>query len=152
MEWHDLPLRYKEMQVSGIERSDKIVSKELHCDPAFLKKATEPYTMISDIEVYKKKLDSCLKENDKKCLRGLISRTLQTSFGFDGYQDRRDYIFKTWKKSDFKRLRDMLGKGVIGEGDYRSFPPKPSDGGLGYRGELKKSNGGWLLVSFLAGD
>lgn len=74
------------------------------------------------------------------------------SFGVDGFNDRRDYIFDNWKKNDFKRLYELVKKGCVGEDDCRIFPPVVGENGLGYRGEFKKENGRWLLKSFLAGD
>ena len=94
----------------------------------------------------------CLNESDEKCIRGLVSKTLQVSFGADALQDRRDYIFENWKKEDYKRLHDLIKRGTIGEGDLRKFPPEVADEGMGYRGEFKKGNGCWLLKYFLAGD
>lgn len=134
------------------EITDKVTSKEIKCEAEFLKKAREPYTKISDFKDYQAKFLSCLKSSDQKCLRGLISKNLQVSFGVDGMQDRRDYIFATWKKENFNRLHDLVQKGAVGNDDSKTFPPEVSDGGVGYRGEFKKENGGWLLKSFLAGD
>lgn len=134
------------------EISSKVSSKEVKCDSAFLKKAVEPYAKIADFKKYESRILECLSTNEQKCLRGLISKTLQVSFGVDGLQDRRDYIFENWKKEDFKRLGDSIKKGVTDEGDNRTFPPEVSDGGMGYRGQFTKQNGGWLLKSFIAGD
>lgn len=136
-----------------IQNNDsKIASSEMKCESVFLKKATEPYTRISDFETYKSKLLLCLEKFDQGCLRGLISKTFQISFGFDGFQDRRDYIFANWKKKDFERLHDAIKQGCVGKDESRTFPPHVKNKGLGYRGEFKKENGSWLLKSFVAGD
>ena len=132
--------------------TDKVVSKEEKCKPAFLKKAKEPYTKIADFKTYEARILKCLAKDDQKCLRGLISKTIQLSFGVDGYQDRRDYLIEIWKKEDFKRLHDLIKQGTVGEGDSRTFPPVVADEGMGYRGEFQKEDGYWLMKYFLAGD
>jgi hypothetical protein len=134
------------------DTSGKVTSKEKNCDSVFLNNAKKPYAKISDFKKYEARILECLAKPDQNCLRGLISKTLQVSFGVDGLQDRRDYIFETWKTEDFKRLHDLIKKGSVGEGDSRTFPPNVANEGMGYRGEFKKESGGWLLKSFLAGD
>lgn len=136
-----------------VENKDsKIASSEIKCEAIFLKKATEPYTKIPDFETYKAKLLQCLEKQDQDCLRGLISKTIQISFGFDGFQDRRDYIFENWKKGDFKRLHNAIKQGCIGSAESRTCPSHVKNNEMGYRGEFKKENETWLLKSFVAGD
>jgi hypothetical protein len=131
---------------------DKRMKVFLKLVTSFLKKAKEPYTKVSDFKKYEHRILECLAKSDQNCLRGLISKTLQVSFGVDSLQDRRDYIFENWKKEDFKRLQDLIKKGSVGAGDSRTFPPEVANEGSGYRGEFRKEKGGWLLKSFLAGD
>jgi hypothetical protein len=134
------------------EFSEKITSKEVKCDANFLKIAKKPYDKISDFNKYESRFLKCLSILDKNCLRGLISKKLQLSFGVDGLQDRRDIVFTTWKKKDFVRLHNLVKKGSVVEGNSRRFPPQVAQKGIGFRGEFKKENGGWLLTSFLSGD
>lgn len=155
MNWSGIIYHYaskKCYELNHKDSSGKVSVQESKCESSFLKKATEPYTKIPDFEKYKARLLKCLDQFDKKCIRGLVSKTLQVSFGVDPVQDRRDYIFENWKKEDFKRLHDLIQKGTIGEGDSRTFPPLVANEGMGHRGEFKKENGGWVLKYFLAGD
>ncbi len=78
--WQGMIYHYpsKKCYQSEPEKSGKIASKEVPCDSAFMKKATEPYISIVDFDLFRKKLLSCLETNDEQCLRGLISKTLQS--------------------------------------------------------------------------
>ncbi len=153
--WNGLIYHYpskKCFELKQKEISKSVQVKEAKCEFEFLSKATEPYLEISDFEKYNSKFLTCLKNIDKKCLAGLISKTLKLSLGVDGYNDRRDYIFENWKKEDFNRLYDLVKKGCVGDGDSRTFPSVVSNDGYGHRGEFKKENSRWLLKLFLAGD
>ncbi|MBC7458323.1 MAG: hypothetical protein H7235_08605 [Bdellovibrionaceae bacterium] len=155
MNWSGVIYFYPTKKCYELNQKDipsKVVARETKCNSSILKKATEPYTIISEFEQYKSQLLKCLNQSDEKCIRGLVSKTLQVSFGVDGMLDRRDYIFENWKKEDFKRLHDLIKKGTIGEGDSRTFPPVIENEGMGYRGQFKKENDSWLLKYFLAGD
>lgn len=153
--WNGVIFHYSSKKCFELKQKDiaeGISAGEVKCEKNFLVKATEPYISISDFEKFQSRFLACLKNDDRKCLRGLISKTMQLSFGVDGSMDRRDSIFESWKVKDFKRLRELIQKGCVGEGDSRTFPPEVSDHGMGYRGEFKKEDGRWLLKSFLAGD
>lgn len=131
------------------EMTDKVKFRELHCEAAFEAKAVEPYAKIADFNKFKTAMLSCLDKADTKCLRGMISKTLTISFGVDGYEDRRDMIFRDWRKEDYARMASLIRKGVYTDGEYRKFPPKA---GMGMRGSFQKVDGGWLLESYLEGD
>jgi hypothetical protein len=155
IEWNGLVYDHntkKCFQVEQGQSSQKIKSNELACEKSFLKRATEPYLKIGDFQKFKSRFIGCLNTNDKICLRQLISKTIQLSFGMDGFLDRRDLIFDSWKREDYIRLKKLLSKGTTGDELSKSFPPNPDNDGMGYRGEFKKVNGGWVLVSYLAGD
>lgn len=130
----------------------KIQSKEVKCDPTFLKNAEEPYLKLADFSLYKNKLLDALDKEDKSLLNKLISKTIMLSFGVDGLQDRREIIFNSWKSADYKQLAKLIRSGTIGDDASKTFPPKPDQEGMGLRGEFKKKDGGWLLVKYLGGD
>lgn len=140
---------YRLAQKKGAKKVD---SKKIECSKEFLQKASEPYDKISDFKSYKKKLVGCLTTQDKKCLRGLISKTMKTSFGGEGLYDRRDYVFSQWKKTDYEKLGELIKKGVVSEGDFKRFPPHPASDGIGRRGHFEMKNGSWVLESFVEGD
>lgn len=140
---------YQLSQKKGAERVD---SKKAECEKEFLEKATLKYEKFSSFEEYKKKLLSCLDTQNEICLRGLISKTMMLGFGGEGLYDRRDYVFARWKKSDYKKVSDLIKKGVVSEGDHKRFPPLPSDRGMGHRGHFENKNGAWVLESFVTGD
>lgn len=131
------------------EMTQKVKYRNVHCDAAFEARATEPYVKIADFEVFKAKFLECLDKADTKCLRGFISKTLTISFGPESYEDRRDNIFRTWKKSDFDSMAANLRRGVETDGNYKRFPPKA---GSGMRGAFVSLDGGWRLESYLGGD
>lgn len=145
---------YSKKKCIEVQQADdeKIKSKEVKCNSTFINKAEEPYLKITDFTLFKRKLLKALDKEDKPLLNKLISKTIQLSFGVDGIQDRREIIFSSWKNTDYKRLAKLIRSGTLGDDNYRTFPPKPDNDGTGLRGEFKKKDGGWLLVSFLAGD
>lgn len=139
-------------ELSQAPKGKKVVAKKVECKKDFLAKASEPYQKFSDFKSYQQKLTSCLDKQDQKCLRPLISKTMQLSFGNDGFCDRRDRAFQIWKAEDYKKLSALIKKGVVSESDYKRFPPKPDDEGMGWRGHFVQSQGAWVLKSFVAGD
>lgn len=152
--WNGVIYDYSTRKCTEVHQADDgtIKSKEVKCDSAFLKKAEEPYLKIADFSLYTKKLLGALDKEDKPLLNKLISKTIMLSFGVDGLQDRREVIFNSWKSADYKRLAKLIRAGTLGDDTHKTFPPKPDNDGTGFRGELKKTDGGWLLVIYLAGD
>lgn len=150
MNWSGVIYHYGSKRCYELEQdgpSKPVTSRESKCQTDFLEKAKEPYTKIADFGEFERRLSKCLSESDRKCLRGLISKSLKVSLGVDGFQDRRDYIFETWKKEDFERLRHQIKKGSRLDGEARVFPAKDRDG---YQGRFEKMNGGWLLREFVS--
>jgi hypothetical protein len=127
-----------------------VSSVEATCPPDILNRARAPYQKISDFEVYRVRLLSCLDRVDKVCLRGLISRSLQISLGVDGFRDRRDLIFERWTPKHYRELAALIRKGVVATEDSKTFPPDPAPGRM--RGEFTKVDGGWRLEKYLGGD
>ncbi len=152
--WNGIIYDYSTKKCTDVKQADDgtIKSKELKCDSSFLKKAEEPYLKIAEFSLYKMKLLGALDKEDKPLLNKLISKTIMLSFGVDGLQDRREIIFNSWKSADYKRLAKLIRAGTLGDDAHKTFPPKPDNDGTGLRGEFKKADGGWLLVSYLAGD
>jgi hypothetical protein len=153
--WNGIVYDYESkkcFEVKQDDSSEKIKSSETKCEASFLKQAVDPYLKISNFKEYRNKFISCIKADDKTCLRQLISKTITLSFGVDGNQDRRNIIFSSWKREDYNRLVKLIAKGAAGDEYSKTFPPEPDNDGVGYRGEFKKIDGGWLLVSYLAGD
>lgn len=152
--WNGVIYDYSTKKCTEVHQADDgtIKSKDIKCDSALLKKAEEPYLKIADFSLYKKKLLGALNKEDKPLLNKLISKTIMLSFGVDGLQDRREIIFNSWKSADYKRLAKLIRAGNLGDDTHKTFPPKPDNNGTGFRGEFKKTDDGWLLVSFLAGD
>lgn len=139
-------------QLKQKPQAKKVEATTVSCEKEFLERATESYEKISDFQKYKTKLIQCLDAKNKECLRKLFSKTMKISFSDDGFGDRRDLVFATWKDSDYMRVRQLLQKGVVSEGEYKRFPPEPEEEGLGYRGHFENKNGSWVLSSFVAGD
>lgn len=152
--WNGIIYDYSTKKCTEVQQADDrtIKSKDIKCDSVFLKKAEEPYLKIADFSLYRKKLLGALDKEDKPLLNKLISKTIMLSFGVDGLQDRREIIFSQWKSADYKRLAKLIRDGTLGDDAHKTFPPKPDNDGTGFRGEFKKADGGWLLVSYLAGD
>ena len=133
-------------------KAKKVESTVVKCETHFLNRAIESYEKFESFQKYRTKFTACLGSKDKECLRRLISKTVKISFGDEGYGDRRDIIFATWKESNYERVKALLAKGVISEGDYKRFPPDPEEDGVGYRGHFENKNGSWVLASFVTGD
>lgn len=133
-------------------RPKPILATAIKCTKSLTQSATLPYTQIPDFTQYKKRLMECLKTKDHPCLRGMMSKVLEISFGMEPLVDRRDLLFKRWKDADYKQMLTLLGKGTIGEGETRKFPPKPDNDGMGQRGIFTLVGGGWLLTHYVAGD
>lgn len=126
--------------------------KPVKCSAKILKKAKFKYKKIKNFQTFRSLFLNCLRKYDKNCLRPFISKTLMISFGIDDYGDRRDLVFKKWNNKDLDEMRKLIEAGVIDHGTTKTFPPLPSDGGVGQRGEFKLIDGGWRLNYYLAGD
>jgi hypothetical protein len=133
-------------------KGDVIEASEIKCPNDVAAKATAPYAKISNFKTFQTKFLGCLKPVDEKCLRPMISRTAVFSFGFEGYEDRRDWLFANWSKEDYERLHDLVKKGVTGDKTSKSFPANQKPDDFSHRGEFKLVDGSWLLVSFVEGD
>jgi hypothetical protein len=129
-----------------------VTVQAIDCPSRLRDRALFPYEKIADFGRFKKRFVQCLETSDEPCLRGLISRTAQLSFGFDPPEDRRDRIFRDWKRADFRRMAKQLRQGTSGAGEERIFPATSGDGGLGLRGAFRLIDSGWRLVSYVAGD
>ncbi len=154
-EWNGLAYNSKEelcYQLKQKPLAKKVEATQVKCEKEFLSQATEPYEKFADFQKYKARLVQCLDSKNKTCLRKLISKTMKISFGDEGFGDRRDLVFANWRDADYKRVKQLLLKGVVSEGEYKRFPPKPNEGGLGFRGHFENKNGSWVLASFVAGD
>ncbi len=154
-EWNGVAYNSNEKlcyQLKQKPKAKKVEATKVKCEKEFLARATEPYEKVADFQKYKSKLIQCLDSQNKECLRKLFSKTMKISFGDEGFGDRRDLVFATWKDADYKRVKQLLLKGVVSEGEYKRFPPEPEEEGLGYRGHFENKNGSWVLASFVAGD
>lgn len=154
-DWNGLAYSGKDKtcyQLKQKPKAKKVEATKVNCQKDFLSRATEPYEKFNDFQKYKTKLIQCLETQNKACLRKLISKTIKISFGDNGFGDRREILFKRWKEADYKRVSQLLKKGVVSEGEYKRFPPDPDDEGLGYRGHFEIKNGFWVLSSFVIGD
>jgi hypothetical protein len=134
------------------QNADRINANAVKCPKEVVDKARAPYSKISNFKTYEAEFIKCLKPVDKECLRPLISRTALLSFGFDGYQDRRDYIFSTWAKEDYERLYKLIKLGASDGETSKTFPANQKPDDFSHRGEFKLVDGSWLLVSYVAGD
>lgn len=134
------------------DAAESIEVHEAPCSSEIKARALFPYEKISDFTRFKTRFLKCLDNVNQKCLRGLISKTAQLSFGFDPASDRRDFIFQKWKKTDYQRLAELIRKGTAGSENEKTFPPQPPDAAAGWRGQFQKIDGGWRLTYFLAGD
>ena len=152
LSWSGLIYHFQEKKCYRLEPKEKnIQSFPADCPKDFLLQATEPYEKIADFEQFKKRFLACAKKQDALCLRKLTSRSVQISFGVDGLGDLRDKLYPAWKKENYEELVRLLEKG-FGGGDRPEFPFPMQENYMGQRGSFEKRDGGWLLVSYLAGD
>lgn len=130
----------------------RVEGTQTQCKPEIKLKALAEYSNISDFKAYKSRFLACQKNKDRDCLRPLISRRFQASFGYEGYGDLRELALSKWTDADFAKMQKLLEAGITVSGDRRLFPLKPDNDGMGWRGSFLLTKSGWLLESFLAGD
>jgi len=122
------------------------------CTPKIREKALAPYASTPDFSKFKNQFLSCLKQRNIVCLRPLVMRRFQASFGFEGYGDLRESALNTWTAQDLQKMEALIQIGTVGAGERRQFPPNPENDGTGLRGTFLLTKNGWLLESFLSGD
>ena len=118
------------------------------CSKTLLKKANFPYAQIKNYDLYQQRLIQCLAKRKKKCLKGLISKTLKTSDSIEPMGDRRELAFRNWKKKDIRELITLIKQGTQRDGNYRHFPKGKKPVGTFTR-TLTPSGGYWLLTKYI---
>lgn len=134
------------------EMSGHTAVKSVPCSTTIKNRANLAQTKIGNVEEFKSKLTSCLKVKDVSCLRALTSKNIQVSFGVEPPGDQAYLLYSKWKDADFKKMLELLAKGITCNDDKCEFPKQVSNGGTGLRGGIEKVDGRWLLTYYLAGD
>lgn len=155
-EWNGIFYSHAEKKcflVTETSREKKILcpQKEIPCKPELLASANLPYYKEPSFPKFLNRFKSCHTRKDRECLKSMISKTAQLSFGFDGYGDRREQMADNLLGQDYTVLKKILENEKFESGSHNSKHFGDTNG-TGHRGEFKFSDGAWRLTYFLAGD
>lgn len=128
--------------------------EKMPCPKGLRDRAEKKYPSEPDFDRYRESLGKCLSPVHEACLKGLVSRTAQFTFGAEPYSDRRESFLKSIGSKgvhELKRLIEPTSKGV--RSNYTAGKIELSfENENSYRAGFQLRGGGWQLIYFLSGD